>query len=283
MRTVWAIDRRILVDEVYTYVVQVAGRLDRALADATDVLHDPARALASYTDGYGPPLRASRWRGQVRIEPRAHHPQQPEVITSTVAQIGSRMLFRGYGVGERSLAIEAALGAVDCTICLDEAHLAEPFRRTVEAVRGARAGSEPPGAFGPLRLLTLSATPSAKTDPALVHTVSDADEGAMARRLDAPKVASLVEPASDRDGDQIAALLEAVAAHLEAGARRVACVVNTVQLAVLMAEQTAKVLGEEVERVLLIGPQRPFDRRRLLEANRAVISTARHRRAPSWS
>jgi CRISPR-associated endonuclease/helicase Cas3 len=72
-------------------------------------------------------LRVTRWRGGIARESRAHHPFQPEIITSTVAQIGSRLLFRGYCVGERSLALEAGLAAVDTTICLDEAHLVEPF------------------------------------------------------------------------------------------------------------------------------------------------------------
>src|SRR5438132_1258559 len=82
-----------------------------------------------------------------------HHPFQPEIITSTVAQIGSRLLFRGYGVGERSLALEAGLAAVDATICLDEAHLAEPFRQTVQAIRGLRASESTP--LPVLRAITL--------------------------------------------------------------------------------------------------------------------------------
>jgi CRISPR-associated endonuclease/helicase Cas3 len=123
VRTVWAIDRRILVDEVHEQARHIADRLRKAREDATDVLHDAAQRLASYTGGHSEPLNAMRWRGQVRVEPRAHHPLQPQLITSTIAQVGSRLLFRGYGVGERSLALEAALAGVDCNICLDEAHL----------------------------------------------------------------------------------------------------------------------------------------------------------------
>lgn len=272
VRTVWAIDRRILVDEVYERAIRIATRLEQAGADGEDPLHGLAEALRSYTGGDGPPLAVARWRGQIRIEPRAHHPFQPQIITSTAAQVGSRLLFRGYGVGERSLALEAALVAVDSTICLDEVHLVRPLQQTVAAIREHRRETEPPERFGPLTLISLTAT--SQLDPALsstVHSITEADEAALSHRLDARKRAILTAPVGEREADHVAAVLVAVERHLADGATRIACVLNTVGLAIASARQARAKLGDRVEQILLVGPQRPFDRRRVLERHRGPI------------
>ena len=267
-RTVWAIDRRIVVDEVHERAALIATCLRRALGDTDSPLHEMARRLHGLTGGAGDPLVVSRWRGGIARETRSHHPFQAEVITSTVAQIGSRLLFRGYGVGERSLALEAGLAAVDTTICLDEAHLAEPFRQTVEAIRAIRA-LEPIGLPG-LRAITLTATPIAGIAAEDVHAISEADRVALGPRLAGEKLATLVEPQSDRPADQVAALVDAVAAHLDDGAPTVACVANSVRTAIDVAAATAQ-RCPDVARALLIGPQRPADRARLLAAHRAQL------------
>ncbi len=268
VRTVWAIDRRILVDEVHAHVCFLAARLLEAAAAPDDVLHDVAVALQSLTRDGSPPLVATRWRGGIALDRQARHPLQPEVITSTVAQIGSRLLFRGYGVGRRSLSVQAALAAVDTTICLDEAHLAEPFRETAEAIRFERARERL--ALPPVNLITLTATPNATLAPEEVTTITDSDRALLGRRLTGVKNARLVEVASTSDRDGRAALLQVITDHLEAGSRTVACVVNSVKTAI----DTHAVLAKEhpgVDRMLLIGPQRPADRARLLERHRATL------------
>lgn len=278
VRIVWAIDRRLLVDEVFERMGAVAERLASAAVDADDPLHSAAAALGAYTDGDGPPLDVVRWRGQVRIESRSHHPLQPQIITSTVAQVGSRMLFRGFGVGERSLALEAALAAVDSTVCLDEAHLSEPFRQTVDAITAMRARREPAALLPGLRLMTLSATPAAAEDLAAVHATTDADDVSLGRRLDARKRLALVDASPTNEHEQVAGLVEAVTAHLE-HAERIACVVNTVRLAGLVA---ARVRAERpaVDCVALVGPQRPHDRRHVLDAHRGAIFDREHPARP---
>jgi CRISPR-associated endonuclease/helicase Cas3 len=270
VRTVWAIDRRILVDEVYAHAQLIATRLTEALAHSDDPIHETATRLSLFTAG-GVPLTASRWRGQVRVAPRAQHPFQPEIITSTVAQIGSRLLFRGYGVGEHSHALEAGLAAVDTTLCLDEAHLAEPFRQTVQAIRGARLGHEPRGMFGPLSVITLTATPMHDVDPRDIQTISAADEQRLGSRFSAPKHAVLVEPDGDNYKQRVDAFLDALHAQIEAGVRRLACVVNSVWLAAQVADQAKHTFGSRVDVITLVGPQRPWDRRGLLKDYHAAI------------
>ena len=268
VRTVWAIDRRILVDEVHARATHLAQRLGAALRDPCDDLHEVALRLQSLAGEHAEPLRVTRWRGGIARESRAHHPFQPEVITSTVAQIGSRLLFRGYGVGERSLALEAGLAAVDTTICLDEAHLAEPFRQTVDAIRAIR-GRETTGLPG-VRAITLTATPVAGLADPDVHGIGDADRAALGTRLTGEKLARLVEPASDRTADQLAALLDAVEQHLDAGAATIACVVNSVRTAIEVEASISR-RRPDVVRALLIGPQRPADREQLLERHRGQL------------
>jgi CRISPR-associated endonuclease/helicase Cas3 len=272
VRTVWAIDRRIIVDEVHARAERIASRLHAAKMNDEDPLLEVANRLSSFTDGVGTPLETLRWRGQLRIDVRRHHPLQPQVITSTVAQIGSRLLFRGYGVAERSRALEAGLAAVDTTICLDEAHLAEPFRQTVEAVRAARKASEPARLLGPLTTMILSATPlTGEFEATNIHGITGADEGTLASRLDAPKCAVLVEPEGEHERQQVTALLTAVAGHLARGTRRIACVVNSVRLAASVAEGAHASLGDDVDAIVLVGPQRPWDRRELIAAHERAI------------
>jgi len=263
VRTVWAIDRRILVDEVHARATHLAQRLSVAAKEPGDELHEMALRLQSLARGDADPLRVTRWRGGLARESRAHHPFQPEVITSTVAQIGSRLLFRGYGVGERSLALEAGLAAVDTTICLDEAHLAEPFRQTVDAIREIRereAGGHLPG----LRAITLTATPATGLADADVLGIGDADRAALGPRLTGEKLARLADPVSDRPADQVASLIDAVEEHLDKGASTIACVVNSVRTAIEVEAGLSR-RRPDVTRALLIGPQRPVDRVQLLE------------------
>ena len=101
--------------------------------------------------------------GMYRSNTWADTPNQPLICVSTVDQIGSRLLFRGYGVSPSSRPVHAALIANDSLLIVDEAHLSRPFLETVEAVRryqgaGWREESVAPG----LRLVEMSATVAEK-------------------------------------------------------------------------------------------------------------------------
>lgn len=267
VRTVWAIDRRILVDEVHAHATALAARLDDARDDPGDVLHEVAIELSSLTGG-GRPLEVTRWRGGIAPERVTRHPFQPEIITSTVAQIGSRLLFRGYGVGSRSLALAAGLAGVDTTICLDEAHLAGPFRETVAAVRRLR--EDDPVVLPPLALITLTATPEDAVAPPDRVEIGPEDRAALGARITGPKTAVLVEPESPKDADRRRAILHAVMEHVEAGRQVVACVVNTVRTAIEVSAELERSLPQ-ADHALLIGPQRPADRADMLERHRATL------------
>lgn len=150
-RIFFVVDRRIVVDEAYDRAVRLSKALDRALESE----HDTAlrrvalglRALAPTADrglmiaphgGQAPPrntrtvLPVTRMRGGVTWDSSwLDRPDLPGIVVGTVDQVGSRLLFRGYGVSDRRKPIDAALVGTDSLILVDEAHLAEVMVSTI--------------------------------------------------------------------------------------------------------------------------------------------------------
>jgi len=267
VRIVWAIDRRILVDEVHEHTTRLARRLDRALVDPGDPLHEAAAALTALSGGR--PLVATRWRGGLGRRAELHGPLQPEVITSTVAQVGSRLLFRGYGVGRRSLAVAAGLAASDTTLCLDEAHLAGPFRQTVAGVTKMQAEDDGGLGLPALRLIELTATPPDDGGDAIL--LGEEDKAQLGPRWLGAKSASLVAPAGDKEDDRVKALVAECLDLLAGGAGTLACVVNTVARARRVWAALKAKLSDDVDLGLLVGPQRQADREGFLNAARRGV------------
>lgn len=269
VRIVWAIDRRILVDEVHAHARWLAQQLAEA---ESGPLREVADRLCGLADADGLPLVATRWRGGIVTERELHGPFQPQVITSTVAQIASRLLFRGYGVSDASRGLAAGLAACDTTICLDEAHLAEPFRQTVEEIRRRREETAARFGLPGVRAITITATPQHGPPPDETIVLDDEDRARedLQRRLTAVKRARLLEPAGTTDRERVAALIAATLGHVGDGAGTVACVVNTVRRAREVHRQLKTALArldEPPQLGLLIGAQRPADRAEFLRAH----------------
>jgi len=156
LRVFFVIDRRVVVDEAHRRASRIAGRLAAA---KSGVAHVVAQRLRSIAGKGAEPLATTVLRGGMyREDGWACSPVQPLVAVSTVDQVGSRLLGRGYGVGDGMKPIHQGLVAHDSLIILDEAHLSEPFRQTVEALQdyAAQAPCVPPR---PYRLVIMSATP----------------------------------------------------------------------------------------------------------------------------
>lgn len=278
VRSIWAIDRRILVDDVYETATALSNRLDQACDDTGDALCELARALLSIAGATSchnidavkearerglEPLAATRWRGGIDEFAHLRPPLQPEIIMSTVAQAGSRILFRGYGVSDRSHAIAAGLCAVDTNICLDEVHIAEPFRQTLQMIAVLREREQANVRTPVFNTIVVSATPPPqRADASTSVALSEEDIRRLGARYSGEKWAQLRE----HDGAQEDHILAAAEELLDRGHTEIACVVNTVAVARKVFDKLARSLARRSgEPLLLIGPQRPADRQHQID------------------
>lgn len=274
VRIVLVVDRRLVVDDAFAR----AKRIERALADALE--GTVCRRIATRLHRLaldGPPVVAARLRGGLpREEDWARSPVQPTILCSTVDQVGSRLLFRGYGVSDSMKPVHAGLLGSDCLILLDEAHLAEPFRQTlgrVERYGGERWRSEPRA--GPWGVVLLTATPGESAANAFALDDEDRADPVLVKRLGASKPARLAEfgTASDKQttNERAEAVVHEVRLALErlkkGGVEKpaVAVVVNRVARARACFEAIRRAFSNEpLDVLLLIGPQRGVERDRIV-------------------
>lgn len=265
MRVVFVVDRRLVVDDAYTR----AEKLRCALEDqaSSSVVQRVAARLAHLSGGS--PLTTIRLRGGAPKDPDwARSPCQPVIVVSTVDQVGSRLLFRGYGVSDSMKPVHAGLLGADALFLLDEAHLSQPFVQTVkDSVERGEPGWK--SLRDPLSILTLSAT---QTDEAPVLVCDDdRKHEVLGPRLTRSKRAELVDvKGSPEDDAYREALVERAwqCSELAGGAAKVvAIVVNRVRRARLVFEAIERRIAglhERASAALLIGRARPLDRDQIL-------------------
>lgn len=270
-RIVFVVDRRIVVDEAAERAKSIQQKLESA---QTGILQEVAKALLSL--GGDSPLQVMTLRGGMpRERSLVRDPCQPTVVLSTVDQIGSRLLFRGYGVSGYAQPMHAGLFAFDTVLLLDEAHLSEPFLQTVEGIRREQGRALTQWGEGGPRLIgivQLTATP--RTTARFGLGEADYRDLTLARRLDSSKPARLLEvPDRKKLVDQLADLvlegLSALPADREQP--RIAAVVNRVSTArELYAQLEARLKGRAML-LLLTGRSRPLERNRLLDQHRSLL------------
>lgn len=269
------VDRRLIVDQAYERAQRIA---DALLKPKDDALARVAEALRALTTGDTPLVTALLRGGLPRDGAWARTPDQPVLGVSTVDQVGSRLLFRGYGVSDSMRPIEAGLLGHDTLFLLDEVHLARPFAQTLEALRRYR---EHPGTL-PARadVVALSATPRDKAQVTFSLDADDRDDADLAPRLRASKPAELHTVKVKGEEDARRALFAQACARQaqslqEQGAHTVAVIVNRVDT----AQRVFRLLRDEHGRArlprdgvtaddgatapqvaLLTGRMRPLDR-----------------------
>jgi CRISPR-associated endonuclease/helicase Cas3 len=270
-RVFFVVDRRVVVDAAFDRMQKIACKLHEAEEGVLKTVGDRLRGLAHS----GCPLDTYELRGGIyRDDSWVRSPLQPTLVASTVDQVGSRLLFRGYGVWDKVLPIHAGLVTNDSLILLDEAHCSRPFSETLAAVqryRGPDWGPCNPDA--PFAFVEMTATPVRESGEHFGLQTDDFANSEMRKRLFAPKPSRLVvSKARAKDLGKLAESLveEAVKLAAKPGIRRIAVMVNRVRTARLAREALETRGFEEVH--LLIGRMRPVDRESLPEPVQAMLS-----------
>jgi CRISPR-associated endonuclease/helicase Cas3 len=281
-RRIWfVVDRRIVVDEAFERAQKIAAALEGSPSPIVRAVADCLFNLRGLPNRHDRPLAVGRLRGGVLRDDRwARIPSQAAIITSTVDQLGSRLLFRGYGHSALAAPIYAGLAGNDSLILLDEAHCAQPFLQTLRAVRNFRSAQwaevETPA---PFHVAVLSATPPGE-DEGDTPAVFPADEEERSRALEHPVLQArltatkrAVLKAVKDEGALEEAIARAAESFARNGSKRVGVIVNRVGRAMeIAAALQAKArenpnAGEpapfDVE--LLTGRIRPVERDWLVE------------------
>lgn len=285
VRIALVVDRRLIVDDAFAR----AKKIEEALAnpDAGSITARVAGRLRLLAGEGNPPLLARRLRGGIpREDDWARTPSQPTILCSTVDQVGSRLLFRGYGVSDTMKPVHAGLIGADCLILLDEAHLSEPFRQTLKAVQTYKSESwrENKGRIAPWGVSLLTATPGGEPDNCFQLEDEDYANPILNRRWTASKASRLIELStsknanteeSDSEGTEpnraeekqrieflVRETLDGLKALQNQGRHpALAVVVNRVARAQKVFEELRKALNaEDIECILMIGPSRPLGR-----------------------
>ncbi|MEO2090026.1 MAG: type I-U CRISPR-associated helicase/endonuclease Cas3, partial [Gemmataceae bacterium] len=295
LRTFFVVDRRIVVDEAGEKARRLARILNAPPADAPDVIRAVSKRLRAF--GGEKALHVSVLRGGMyRDGSWAEAPNQPTICLSTVDQVGSRLLFRGYGVSPYQRAVHAGLVGNDALILVDEAHLSRPFVESLKAVefyRSERWAERP--VKTPFQVVVMSATAGKAAEPVgpmreeeskrapKLALDPDTDKNPevcpeLVRRLKAKKVATLAEASGEQFISTIVDHALALS-RAEAGvkpANVVGVVVNRVRTARAVADLLRRRFREEcpiaegetdadaLDVILLTGRVRPYDRDELL-------------------
>jgi CRISPR-associated endonuclease/helicase Cas3 len=270
-RIFFTVNRRVIVDEAFDRSFKLAKKLleakDGILKEVADALRDISG------DPKAPPLDVTQMRGGIyRDRTWARSITQPIVVCTTADQLGSRLLFRGYGVSPNMQPVHAALTACDSLILLDEAHVTKAFSQTLGLLnRYRQLDTTSP----PMRFVQMTATPTGEIPEGKRFSLKDEDwsdpqNRKLKERQEAHKPAELVSTGKKSIVDEITK--RAIAA-VEGPRQAIGIIVNRVQTARDIHTKLAKKFGEDAH--LVIGRMRPIDRDQLQEQLRTVVGPDR--------
>lgn len=276
----WVVNRRLLVDSTAEHAREVArilrdpasAELDTAGRKAIECIAERLRSL--WTDPAAPPLDVISQRGGIASRTPTD-PARPTIVLCTLPMYGSRLLFRGYGSGRRS--VDAAMVGTDSLILLDEAHLAGHLRALVPALAACNRTAR--DVLGPERsrptVVSLTATGDATQNERFDLDGDDEAHPVVRQRLDATKRLQVVDVVN---GEPARRLVEATIALIREALAPAACLVfcNTPKTARQTFERLCKVLPE-TETLLLTGLAREREaeriRARILEPEHGMATT----------
>ena len=279
-RVAFVVDRRLIVDQTVARAVALANTLDGAIGTDTAVgaVADRLASLSFASPGrQRVALDVGRLRGGTTLGPDLQNgsdigtaewlrwPDQPAVIVSTVDQFGSRLLFRGYGVGRGMQPVHAGLAGNDCLVLLDEVQISAPLAETLTDLTTVfQTVRHLPRRW---QFVQMSATPIG--DPPRRFTLGPQHVptgSTLARVVEARKPARLASIGQRRQSDA-----DAWRAHTMKLVERLGVdrgVVGIVVNRVASARAVAEALASHDRVVLLTGRMRPFERERAEEQAR---------------
>jgi CRISPR-associated endonuclease/helicase Cas3 len=281
-RVFFCVNRRVIVDEAHQRAMRIAEAIWQAERDAaTDkpVLREVAAALrlnsGSQAGDDTPPLDVLELRGGIYRDNRwARSATQPMIVCTTIDQLGSRLLFRGYGVSPNAAPIQAALIAYDSLILLDEAHISRPFLQTLDYVRrylGPQTWAEQDIGMKPAIVVPMTATPpeGVSSDDVVHLTNKDRKNKALGQRLTVSK------PAELRRVDNVAsAAVDAAKKLAKDRPTAVGIIVNRVAIAREIYNKLRESRHDALVE-LVIGSMRPIDRDVQAGRLRSVVGPGR--------
>ncbi|MCA9730013.1 MAG: type I-U CRISPR-associated helicase/endonuclease Cas3, partial [Candidatus Eisenbacteria bacterium] len=262
-RIVLVVDRRTIVDQAHTQAMQIRRRLLEADTPVLAAVRDRLQSFSSEAA----PLTVAHLRGGVlRDEAWVRTPVQPVIAVSTVDQVGSRLLFRGYGITEGMQPLHAGLLGMDTLFLLDEVHLSKPFRETLEGIVALSARTSD-GVGRGVQVTLLSATPGT-SDISIEETHSlteeDRQDQTLRIRLDADKPTACIPIAVKGDeNNRLERVVDAIVGRVKElrqnGPVAIGVIVNRVLTARSVFRGLANELGKD-GMFLLTGRMRPLDR-----------------------
>ncbi|MBT0774160.1 type I-U CRISPR-associated helicase/endonuclease Cas3 [Kineosporia sp. J2-2] len=283
-RCLFVVDRRVVVDEAYEHALKISDALQDPTSSSETRSPEQVSALeavAANLQGLrghrqtprGRLLPVTRMRGGTMWSSSwSDRPDDLAVVIGTVDQVGSRLLFRGYGVGDRRKPLDAAMVGNDALLLVDEAHLARALLSTTQAAQHRDSTST---GLPKLDIVQMTATAAPEKIP-IGESVFAFDEQAHLRqpepnrRLTASK--NLMLHLADKK--TVIKALATAAEHLAAPVRDAdASAVGPVVLVVCNTIDTARAVHQLLEKnlqksrtedttdlALLIGRSRPADR-----------------------
>lgn len=279
-RIFFVVDRRIIVDEAFERARHMAQLLRKDSTVMPQIIQNVSSRLMSLAGGKEfaeNPLEVFQLRGGIyRDDAWAKTPLQPSIITSTVDQIGSRLLFRGYGVSKYSNPIHAGLTVNDSLIILDEAHCSNPFYQTVASIKRYRSWAEKPIST-PFAFVVMSATPPPGIKSQKFELGDeDRKHPILEKRLNAEKPAKLMDAKKAKNLEELAEIVAQTATEFSTTCKATAVIVNRVGTAIAIHGRLKE--RPEIETILLTGRMRPFDRDQVVNKWKPFLRTGSRNR-----